>query len=115
MPVPHLPPAINYLRAGSLIVDPHELVDRLLHIGYEDSILVLLGSEQLILHDLLRFLLIGVILVTQGNESISLAPSFRLVPKLTLGLGIGMRRRFPVGSDQFFQQTRSLARYHDKL
>lgn len=44
------------LSPGALIVKPHEPVDRLVHVGDEDSILVLLGFKELILHDLIRFL-----------------------------------------------------------
>src|ERR1017187_10804042 len=72
---------------------------------------MLRAVEQLVLLTLGKLILL---LVTQGNKAVGFAPTFWLIPELTLLIGIGARRELPAGALQFRQQARGFARYHDE-
>jgi hypothetical protein len=61
------------------------------NVGGEGAVGVFLMFKQLVL-----FRLVGagaaLLLVAQGDEPIRLIPSLRLIPKLTLSIGVGTRR-----------------------
>src|SRR6516162_5143665 len=100
---------IRFSAPPPLLVNPHQQVDGVPHIGDEDPIGKLRGFEQLVLLGLagLRFLLL---LVAQRQEAIGPAPSLRLIAKFALPVGIGAGRRLPGRRLQLLHQTRRLAR-----
>ena len=84
------------LGCGPLIVERHQYVDRALHVRHKDPIEILRGLEQLVL--LWFFLLFSVwlLLIAQRDEPIRFPPAIRLIPELTLLIGVGLWRPFPV-------------------
>jgi hypothetical protein len=104
------------LGTGSLTIKPDEIPNRFVHVGHKNSILVLLGCEQLILH-IVRFLfVIRVLLITQGNEQVCSVPALGLVPEFTLFTLFKRRawRRLPLGRNQLLNQASCFASNYDE-
>jgi len=103
------------LRSSALIVKPDELIDRTIHIGHKHAILILLGREKLVLHDIFRFLfVVWVFSTTERKESVRLAPTVGLIPKFALFVGVRVRRWLPRGCSQFLQEARGFTRHYDE-
>src|SRR5438105_12920603 len=88
------------LRPRSLSVKPHHRIDRRLEVGHEYPIAVLRRVEQLILLRFAQLLWLRLLLVPQSNEPVRFPPSFRLVAKLALAVGIRARRSGPARRPQ---------------
>ena len=74
------------LRSGALIVEPHQQIDPVFHVGHEDAVTVLRGVEQLVLLRLIYFLRLGFLLIAQGEEPMGFPPALRLIGKLAFVL-----------------------------
>src|SRR3984893_7516043 len=103
------------LRARPLIVEPHQQIGGLLHVGDEYTIAVLGRIEQLVLLRFAGWLPRGLLPVPHGDEAICFSPSLRLISKLALIIGIGARRSLPVGRFQLIHQPRRFACRDDEL
>ena len=77
------------LGPGTLVKEPHQRIQRPVHVGHKDSVDVLGGIEQLILLWLLGLLGFRRLLVAQPQEPAGFAPPLRLVGELALAVGIG--------------------------
>jgi hypothetical protein len=73
------------LRSGALIVEPHQQIDPVFHVGHEDAVTVLRGVEQLVLLRLIYFLRLGFP-IAQGEEPMGFPPALRLIGKLAFVL-----------------------------
>ena len=74
-----------------------------LQVRHEDPVDVVRGGEELVLLVLLPCLVF--LLVAQGEKAVGLSPALGLVPEFALRVGVGLRRRFPVGRSQLIQQA----------
>src|SRR5204863_2319747 len=112
-------------RSCPLTVEPRQQSDRACHVGYENSIFVRSGVEQLILLGflgvrLLRILLVVLFLprrfvVPESQKTVWLGPALRLIREFTFLIGIGLLRRLPFGLLQFLHEPIRFARTDDEL
>src|SRR5258706_391992 len=98
------------LRPRPLPVKTHHHIDRGVEVGHEHPIAVLRRVEQLVLLRFVQLVGLRLPLVSQRHEPVGFPPSFRLVAKLALAVGIGARRSRPPRRPQLLYQSRGLLR-----
>jgi hypothetical protein len=102
------------LGRGAPAVEPHQRIQRCVHVRDEDLIGIFRRIEQLVLLGFLRLAGLRLLLIPQRQEAVSFAPALWLVEKLALAVGVGARRRLPGGGLQFVHQACRLARHHNE-
>src|SRR5882724_10939286 len=102
-------------RRRTLSVEPHQRIDRPVHVGYEHPIAVLRSLEQLVLLGLFRLSGFGLLLLPQSEEPVRTPPALWWVPEVALFIGIGAWSPLPVRRLQLLQQSRRLSRHYDEL
>src|SRR5437773_2811404 len=98
------------LRPRPLSVKTHHRVDRRVEVGHEYPMAVLRRVEQLVLLRFVQLVGLRLLHVPQRHEPVGSPPSFRLVAKLALPVGIGARRSGPPRRLQLLYQSRGLLR-----
>src|SRR6266404_2460348 len=98
------------LRPRPLSVKTHHRVDRRIEVGHEYPIAVLRRVEQLVLLRFVQLVGLRLLHVPQRHEPVGSPPSFRLVAKLALPVGIRARRSRPPRRLQLLYQSRGLLR-----
>jgi hypothetical protein len=78
---------------GALVVEPDQQIQRVVHVGHEDPVDVLVRIEELIMFRRFVLFCTGI---AQRQEACPLLPSFGLIEKLALLVGIGPGRRLPL-------------------
>jgi hypothetical protein len=81
------------LGAGTLVVEPDQQIQGLVHVCDENPVDVLRRIEELVLLGILVLFRPGI---AQRQEAMSLGPAFGLIEELTLFLSVGLGRGLPL-------------------
>src|SRR5215469_2825004 len=100
------------LRSRPLPIKPYDRVNGRILVSDEHPVAVFRCVEQLILFGFFPFLRLRLwfLLVAQSYEPVGFPPSFRLIGKLALAIGIGSWRTGPACGFQLLQQSWGLLR-----